>query len=425
MFEIRNTYVEGVVGTYTQQSLPERITFLISSGLTKAQENGEIKGDLAKSWEVSEDGKVYRFYLNDNLSWQDGTPFDPKNAVFSVEGVEINNIDTKTIEFRLTQPFTPLPSLLTKPVFKNRTFLGIGPYKVQSIKKRGEIVQEITLSPVNQKRLSAKSLPKIIFKIYPTFNQAILGFKQGEVQTLALLPQLNSLENWPNVEIEKTIDFRSVVTIFLNTKKEPFSKKETRQSLARATNPNHFRGQRATSSIGENSWTFNSDLKPYEYSPEKAKKAISEANIEIGKITFTTLPLYQNLAEKIADDWRKIGLNVEVKVENSVPKDFDVFLAGQEVPVDPDQYSLWHSTQESTNLTRISSPRIDKLLEDGRKMYDQKVRREKYLEFQRVIAEEEPAIFLYHPNVYFVYWAKAQGKIDTLSSFTDGFPHFP
>lgn len=419
----RNTYVEGLVGTYSQQSLPDRITALISSGLTKAEKNGEIRGELAQSWEILEDGKVYRFHLKENLSWQDGSLFDPKDAVFSIDGVEINYIDKKTIDFRLTQPFSPLPSLLIKPIFKNRSLTGTGIYKVQAIKKKGEIIQEVVLVPANQKNPLTKDLHRIIFKIYPTFNQAILGFKQGEVQALASLPQLNSLANWLNIEIEKTVDFRSVVTIFLNTKKEQFSKKEVRHALARATNPDNFRGQRAISSIGENSWTFNTDLTPYEYSPEKAKKTISESNTKIGKISFVTLPLYQKLAEKIADDWRKIGLDVEIKIENSIPTDFDVFLAGQEVPVDPDQYSLWHSTQEATNLTRISSPRIDKLLEDGRKFHEQNTRKEKYAEFQRVIADEEPAIFLYHPDEYFVYWKKAKGKIESLSKFTRGFPH--
>ena len=46
-----------------------------------------------------------------------------------------------------------------------------------------------------------------------------------------------------------------------------------------------------------------------------------------------------------------------------------------DIPEDPDQYSIWHSTQDATNITHYESPRIDKLLEDGRSEIDTESRR--------------------------------------------------
>ncbi len=34
----------------------------------------KVKGDLAKSWKISDDGKTYTFDLHDNVKFSDGTP---------------------------------------------------------------------------------------------------------------------------------------------------------------------------------------------------------------------------------------------------------------------------------------------------------------------------------------------------------------
>jgi peptide/nickel transport system substrate-binding protein len=77
-------------------------------------------------------------------------------------------------------------------------------------------------------------------------------------------------------------------------------------------------------------------------------------------------------------------------------------LAILDTPDDPDQYSIWHSTQEATNITHYENPRIDKLLEDGRSEIDLASRRRIYLDFQRFLVEDSPAAFLYYPATYTV-----------------------
>ena len=60
---------------------------------------------------------------------------------------------------------------------------------------------------------------------------------------------------------------------------------------------------------------------------------------------------------------------------------------------------LWHSTRQE-NITNLKNPKIDKLLEDGRRMADLEDRKEKYFEFQKVLSEESPVVFLSHPTIY-------------------------
>ncbi|MCG2691827.1 hypothetical protein L6272_03300, partial [Microgenomates group bacterium] len=89
----------------------------------------------------------------------------------------------------------------------------------------------------------------------------------------------------------------------------------------------------------------------------------------------------------------------KVKIVNSIDPDFQALLVAQEIPLDPDQHALWHSTQD-TNITHYSDLKIDKLLEDGRKISDQAKRKEIYQDFQRFLLEDSPAIFLSYPTTY-------------------------
>src|SRR5688572_4792117 len=40
----------------------------------------EVKGDLAKSWTISEDGKTYTFELHPNVKFSDGTPLTSEDV---------------------------------------------------------------------------------------------------------------------------------------------------------------------------------------------------------------------------------------------------------------------------------------------------------------------------------------------------------
>ena len=112
----------------------------------------------------------------------------------------------------------------------------------------------------------------------------------------------------------------------------------------------------------------------------------------------TTLPFLER-AEEIARAWTQIGVKTNVKVATIIPENFQALLVGQERPADPDQYSLWHSTQKS-NITHYSSPKVDKLLEDGRRTMDENKRLEIYRDFQRFLVEDSPAAFLEHLTTY-------------------------
>jgi peptide/nickel transport system substrate-binding protein len=121
------------------------------------------------------------------------------------------------------------------------------------------------------------------------------------------------------------------------------------------------------------------------------------------------------LAREVREIWEdKFHLNIEIKTvppermldEVIATRNFQILLYGQEVSRDPDRYVYWHSTQTehpNMNLTGFKHVRADRALEEGRNETDFTERKIHYNEFQNVVDEQVPAIFLYHPYVkYYV-----------------------
>src|SRR3981081_2800313 len=56
------------------------INFLVYSGLTELDPNGNAKPDLAESWTASEDQKTWTFKLRKGVKFHDGREFDSEDA---------------------------------------------------------------------------------------------------------------------------------------------------------------------------------------------------------------------------------------------------------------------------------------------------------------------------------------------------------
>jgi len=140
-------------------------------------------------------------------------------------------------------------------------------------------------------------------------------------------------------------------------------------------------------------------VKPYDYDPQKAKQFIDDLPAEAKKnltVKINTSPALLNLAEEIGKMWQPIGINAQVSASASIPDEYQALLIIFEPPDDPDQYSIWHSTQNPN----YKNPRIDSLLEEGRSTINPEERGKIYLDFQRFLVEDAPAAFLFHPTFY-------------------------
>lgn len=388
----------GVVGKYTLNELPLEIQKLISDGLTMVTEEGKIEPLLAKSWEVSEDGKEYTFLLKPNIFWQDGSLVLSKDINYNFSDVTTTPLDSEKIKFTLKEPFSPFPSVVSRPVFK-KNLIGSGLYKVKKIKKNGQVIEKLNLIPAKD-----KSKPNIVFSFYPTEEAARVAFKIGEVDFLENISNPDDLKKWRNVKITTKINYDRLVAVYFNTQNEKLGEKSIRQSLAYAIEKRWH--PRSLGPISPLSWAYNSTVKPYDYDLKNAKKLLTKNNGDINEkkeplkeIELSTIPSLLEVSELIKKDWEKLGISTKIKVISSLEDSFQALLVVQEIPLDPDQYVLWHSTQK-LNISLFKNPKIDKLLEDGRKTFDSEKRKEIYYDFQRFIVEDTPAIFLYHPTLF-------------------------
>lgn len=378
----------GIAGRYSTNNLPEKITAKISKGLTKIDDQGNPIPDVSESWETLDGGKTWIFKLNNDLIWHDKKKLIASDINYKFSDATIEIIDNLKIKFNLQNNFSAFPVILSKPIFK-KGLLGLGEYKVSNISLVGGIVSKLTIKNMEKE--------KLIYKFYPTEERLKLALKLGEVDSIEGLQDVKEFQNWKTVDISKNTAYDNFVALFFNTNDESkFKDKAIRQSLAYSLDKEILGEFRALGPISPFSWSYNPQVKKYLKDIEKTKD-IKDLTVKI-----STLPNLLSTAEKISDQWKNIGIETEIEIVSGVPQNFEVFLATVDTPKDPDQYSLWHSTQEGTNISKYNNPRIDKLLEDGRTELDQETRRKIYLDFQRFLVEDVPAIFLYHPVYYTV-----------------------
>lgn len=402
------TLIRGIVGTYTEESLPDTVTKHLSKGLVFVDEAGVVKGDLAKAWEANENANEYVFKLHDNLYWSDGTKLKSSDMDLSLQNVEVGTPDDQTIKFKLVDSYSAFPHLLTKPVFKKQSLVGTGPYRVKNISKNRNnsvFIEEIYLEP------NDKNLPNIAMRFFDNSKKAKSAMKMGLVHYLVDVSGADDLAGEKPFSATSTTDYSRLVAIFYNTLDPVLSDENFRVGLSFAT-PSVQDEVRAVTSISPKSWVFNSEVRKYLDNPQQAKVYLNKVkNGRDATITLTATPELQKVGERVVEEWNKNGVKAILRVESGIPQNFQALLIPFKVFSDPDQYDLWHSTQPQTNISKYSSPRADKDLEDGRKTADLEVRKARYMDFQKVLLDQAPATFLYFPKHNIVYMKKIEGDL--------------
>ncbi len=396
--QTRKTLKIGLIGQYSVSELPDEVLQNLSYGLTVLDKRGEAQPALAESWSTSNEGKTYTFKLKKvESTWHDNKSFSPTDINYNFKDVSYSLAGDSLI-FTLKEPFSPLPVILARPLFK-KGLVGLGDYEVKRIEKRGSLVKSILLVPRGAGIFGDESQPaNKYYRFYNNERELKVAFNLGEINFAANLIDLNNLNQSPSTKVTPNLMENAYLGIFLDTSRPPFTEKTFRQALAYAL-PKPSGRERAISPLNPNSWAYNPDVKPYNQDIAHAKSLLESEQASQYKITLSAFPQYENLANQIKESWQQIGVETSVQIVTFIPESFDALLIGREIPADPDQYYFWHSTQPG-NLAKFKSPRIDKLLEDGRKTLSREERKSLYFDFQRFLVEECPVIFLSHPITY-------------------------
>ena len=389
-----HTTVIGLSGLYTPQKLPEIIQNQLSYGLTSNNENDKpVLSPLIKSLEVNNSNKDYIFHLNPDYYWHNGKNFLSTDINYDFSGITIQPVDNLTLKISLTDPFSPILSLVSQPLFL-KDLVGLGPYKLSDITYQDGYVKVMKL----QSRDKNKS--PLTYRFYSNEKDLFTAFKLGEVDEIETSSLPDEFLNWNHIKTNFTVQVDNrYLAVFLNTEK--LNNKQLRQSLAYATPKTKDKNERCTGPVSPLSWAYNPFVKEYNYTPSRAKELFEKNQIEKINLAVVNRELLP-IAEDIKTAWNTVlGIDVTVTIENQIdPQNYDAVLAFGGIPHDPDQYIYWHSTQTRTNLTKLNNSRIDKLLEDGRTTFDTQERKRIYQDFQKYLLEESPAIFLSYPITY-------------------------
>jgi peptide/nickel transport system substrate-binding protein len=135
-------------------------------------------------------------------------------------------------------------------------------------------------------------------------------------------------------------------------------------------------------------------------------------------LSFELLGDDEALLQELAEQWRQVGVLAQPRLVNLAslaadylsPRTFQAAVTHWQLSGDPDPYPLWHSTQidNGQNYTGWSNEQADLLMEQGRSTNDPGHRIQLYSEFQRIFAEELPALPLF--NDVYAYGVSDQVK---------------
>lgn len=453
------------------------IGLIFDSLLAWDAKTGKPKGQLAKSWEISDDGLTYDFYLRKGVKFHDGKPLTAKDIKFSFDLIKNPKIDAahlqnyykslkKTevindhqVRFHLSEPYfrhlimLGLNTIMPEHVYgkgdfntlpANKAPVGSGPYVFDS----WEDGREITLNRntdwwgLNTEEYKhSYNFERVIFRIIREAAVAALALRKGDIDSMNPDP-LQYIRDFKGENFEdrfykiqySTPDGNGYRYIGWNMRKDFFKDKKVRHALAKAMprrkmNKQLYEGlmNLAVGPIPQGSPKIDPNVQPILYDLEGAKKLLEESgwkdtdgdgvrDKDGKKFEFDLLFSAQNEeVEKIAlifqDSLKKLGIQMNLKtlewtvfIQRLMDNKFDACLLAWGSSLDSDPYQIWHSSQiegRGSNRVAFANDRVDEILEKARRTLDRNKRNKLYQEFSKIVAEEQPYLFIFErPNLY-------------------------
>jgi len=351
-------------------------------------QSGEFTPGLAERWEISDDGRVYTFYLRRDVVFHDDTPFDAEAVRFNLERVtsaelasqkarfmlgpyeRTEVVDEYTVRIHLSEPFAPLLDALSQ------VYLGMAsPTAVQQWGSEYQLHQvgsgpfifaeyvpgdHLTLrrnpdydwgpSVYNRRRAQ---VDEVVFRFFvdpPTRSPAL---ETGEVDVMGEIPPQDAvrLEANPDFRIESVAIPGVSLMLFMNTTRPPLDDLRVRQALLYATDREEvvaaiFRDTSPVAYGPLTAVTFGYDpavQEMYPHDPEQAADLLKQAGwvdsdgdglrdrageplqLDLYLMGWGYMP---EIGQSLAAQWAELGLQVNSQVV-SYPEALEIASAGR------------------------------------------------------------------------------------------------
>lgn len=417
---------------------------------------------LATSWEVSEDAKLVTLHLQEGVEFSDGTPFNAEAVKYNFERIfgigeqpsgrlpkiaSIEVIDDLTIRINLESPFAPIVDALAKPLmvspaaakehevdgdwgkaWLDEHMVGTGPFLLEEW-LRGQQVS-FTKNPDYWRGWEGNHPEEIIIKIVkePTTRRMMLETGDADLAWAIPFDDLDAISRVPGVVCDE--EPAATLYTFKFRLRGPLTEVGVRKAIQYAFDYEAFvqgvlngRGQIASGPLPTVVWAADPSLPEFTRDMEKAEELLAEAgypeggfSLEIGIIPMfgwfqpmAAQILQQNLAE----------LGIDLKISEFA--DAATFVGVlTELETGPDMYAWTFSNSYNdpednfrrdfrtglqfgkggTNAIFYSNPRVDELIDEGITLGDREARRPLYVEIQKILLEDAPAIWMAEPRFY-------------------------
>jgi peptide/nickel transport system substrate-binding protein len=290
----------------------------------------ELAPGLAEKWTVSQDGKIYTFFLRRGVTFHDGTPMNartvaedldrainPNNPcymlsrkVYTMDDVtfglasdgtaaKVDVVDDYTLRLTFPQPRAPFlqsvatvwQGIVSPAATKNNNCdpgqhpSGTGPFKfVESVRDDHVTVE------ANRAYWGVKpQLDRIIFQTIPDSEARLLKLERNEVQILAEVPgsDFARIQGNSALKLYRAAGL-NVLGMAMSTDWGPFADRRVRQAMnyavdKAAINKGLYNGAPVMSQgVPSPVAGYNDAVKPYPYDPARAKALLKEAGFANG-----------------------------------------------------------------------------------------------------------------------------------------------
>ncbi len=433
----------------------------IMAGLVKYDpDTGKIVGDLATSWDVKEDGKVWIFHLRKDAKFADGTPCTAQDVVRSIERVmrikgdpswlvtefvdKVEALDNYTVKFTLktpasyflalvaTPPYFPVhPNYPADSIASDATWGGCGPYKIQEWVRDEKLV----LVPNPYYYGEKPKNDKVIIKFYKSAQELRSALQAGDIDIAWRTLNPEDVKAFEGKQGFKVIEVPGLFIryVVIRVDKPPTDNVLVRRALAAAVNRTEiaqvvYKGtvEPLYSLVPKGMWSHIDAFKIYgdanlTYARQLLQQAgYSEQNklhIELWYTPTHYGDTEQQLAAILKQEWERTGMiTVDVKssewaqyVKQLSSGQFMVSLLGWYPDyLDPDDYltPFLMSTSNSWTGTGYNNSQVDQLLKQAQIITDQNQRAQLYEQVQRILAQDVPYIPLVQGKLYVVTSSK-------------------
>ena len=423
----------------------------ISEGLMMFTPEGGLEPLIAETFEQP-DEVTYVYTLRDGVVFSDGSPVtiddvvasiarvrDPEVAgplawMYDVPEATVERTDDKTITITLATPSAlfryvaattaghviPAAAIEQFGLDLLRNPVGTGPYQLANWAAGSEIVLE---KNPNYWQEGKPFFDRFIYKIVEEGTTRITGLKNGELNMVAQLPpdQIEAVMGFENVNFQEVVGY-TISMVAMRTDKPPFDDVNVRKAVCYAT-PLQSIMENIVGETGVQSrntpvppdmpGSASDELEPIPYDVDRAKELMAASASPDGFSTTLNViapnDIWVPQAVAIQEALREINIDVEVvqlpyadMITLQQAGDYEGMMHFQWGSDFPDAAGNLIPLYLSTNIppqnnhAYYNNPEVDRLLNESESELDEEKRLEMLREVQRIISEDQPAIYLEH-----------------------------